>query len=313
MKLRQRLSRALVYYGTKSILFFFRLLPLGFDTWLGAGLGRLAYHVLPRERTKGVQNILKAFPGNDETWAREQLKKSFEGFGRSIMELVKLETIVRHIDDYIQVRNFEVFEQARAKGNGVLWITGHIGNWELMPVYFATKGYETYVVAKQLYDPNMDGLINGLRERFGVHPVLRGSEGSGKKILRALRSNAILGMLIDQDTDVQGVFVQFFGDAAFTPRGASDLAVKAGAGIVAGFITRTDSKHHVITLHAPVVPEKTGQYEQDIVALTQSMTTAIEQHIREHPADWVWMHARWAKRPPGPAAKEKVVLNTDEL
>ncbi len=297
MKLKQRFSRALVYYGTTSIIFFFRLLPLAFDTWIGAWLGRLAYRVLPRERDRGMHNILKAFPGKDSAWAQQQLKKSFEGFGRSIMELVKLDTIVRNIDDYIRVENFEVFEQAQANGNGILWITGHIGNWELMPVYFARKGYQTYVVAKQLYDPKMDGLINGLRERYGVHPVLRGSQGAGKKILRALRSNAILGMLIDQDTDVQGVFVQFFGDAAFTPRGASDLALKAGAAIVAGFITRVDSKHHVITLRTPVVPEATGQEERDVVALTQSMTGVIEQHIREHPADWVWMHARWAKRP----------------
>jgi KDO2-lipid IV(A) lauroyltransferase len=298
MKIRQKIARALVYYGTNAVLFFFRLFPLSFDTWLGAGLGRIAYSVLKTERTKGVNNILKAFPGKDRLWAQEQLKKSFEGFGRSIMELVKLDTMVRHIDDYIRVENFGAFEQALAKGKGILWITGHIGNWELMPVYFARKGYETYVVAKQLYDPRMDGLINRIRETYGVHPVLRGSTGSGKKILRALRSNAILGMLIDQDTDVQGVFVNFFGDKAFTPRGASDLALKAGAGVVAGFITRTDHGHHVITLHDPIVPLTTSNYENDVLSLTQAMTDAIEQHIRQHPSDWVWMHSRWAKRPP---------------
>ncbi len=298
MRTRQKIARTLVYHGTNAVLFFFRLFPLSFDTWLGARLGRLAYHVLKNEREKGISNLLKAFPGKDRLWARQQLKKSFEGFGRSIMELVKLDTIVRHIDDYIHVENFDAFEQALVKGKGILWITGHIGNWELMPVYFAQKGYETYVVAKQLYDPRMDGLINGLREKYGVHPVLRGSEGSGKKILRALRSNAILGMLIDQDTDVQGVFVNFFGDKAFTPRGAADLALKAGAGIVAGFITRTDSGHHVITLHNLIVPLKTSNYEDDVAALTQAMTIAIEQHIRQHPSDWVWMHSRWAKRPP---------------
>ncbi len=297
MRTRQRFVRSLVYYGTKSIIFFFRLFPLSFDTWLGAGLGKLAYFVLRSERTRGINNILKAFPDKDGLWARQQLKKSFEGFGRSIMELVKLDTIAKHIDDYIRVENFEAFEQSRTKGNGILWITGHIGNWELMPVYFASKGYETYVVAKGLYDPKMDKLLNDIRERYHVHPVIRGSQGSGKKILRALRSNAILGMLIDQDTDVQGVFVNFFGDTAFTPRGAADLALKAGAGVVAGFITRIDSRHHVITLHTPHIPSKSSNYENDVVSLTQSMTDTIEQHIRRHPADWVWMHSRWAKRP----------------
>lgn len=298
MRIRQRLVRALVYYGTKSILYFFRLLPLGFDTWLGARLGRTAYLLLQSERRKGIGNIMKAFPDRDEIWAKKQLKKSFEGFGISVMELIKLDTIVRHIDDYISVENFNAFEGAIKKGQGIIWITGHIGNWELMPVYFAKKGYGLYVVAKGVYDPRMDKLLNDMRERYNVHPVIRGSQGAGKKILRALRSNAILGMLIDQDTDVQGVFVDFFGYAAFTPRGAADLALKSSAGVVAGFITRTDTHHHVITLHGPIEISRTSDYERDVVALTQAMTGYIEQHIREYPSDWVWMHSRWAKKPP---------------
>ena len=299
MRLRQRFIRSLVYYGTRAVIGFFRMLPLGLDTRLGAVLGTMAYHALAGEREKGVDNIMKAFPDKDRAWARWQLKKSFRGFGRSVMELVKLDTIIEHIDDYISVENMDAFKAAASNGKGIIWITGHIGNWELMPVYFAQKQHRAYVVAKEIYDPRMDGLINGLRRRAGVHPILRGSEGAGKKILKALRSNAILGMVIDQDTDVQGVFVDFFGDKAFTPRGAADLAIKAGAGVVAGFITRTDAVHHVITVHGPIVPERTSDTERDVVALTQAMTDCIERHIREHPADWVWMHARWAKRPQG--------------
>jgi KDO2-lipid IV(A) lauroyltransferase len=297
MRIKQKITRSFIYYGTNILISIFKIFPLSFDSWLGAELGKIAYLLLKRERKKSINNILKAFPDKDTRWANEQLKKGFANFGRSIMELIKLDTIVKHIDEYIKVENFEVFELARAKGKGVIWITGHIGNWELMPVYFAQKGYETYVVAKELYDPRMDKLLNRLRERYGVHPVIRGSSGSGKKILKALRSNAILGMLIDQDTDVQGVFVKFFGDSAFTPRGASDLAIKTDAGIVAGFITRVDTKHHIITLHAPVLPNKTLDYEKDVLLLTQALTDTIEQHIRQHPYDWVWMHSRWAKRP----------------
>ncbi|MCL5277057.1 MAG: lysophospholipid acyltransferase family protein [Deltaproteobacteria bacterium] len=297
MKVRQRAVRALVYYGTRAVMRLFGVFPLRIDAWLGARFGRAAYHILRSEREKGIKNILRAFPERDDGWARRQLKRSFEGFGISIMELIKLDAIVERMDSSITVENFEVFEAAERKGKGIVWITGHIGNWELMPVYFAQKGYPTYVVAKELYDPRMDSLTNGLRERYGVHPVLRGSPGAGKKILRALRSNAILGMLIDQDTDVQGVFVRFFGDTAFTPRGAADLAMKAGASVVAGFITRTGPGHHVIRLYGPIVPERTTTYEEDVVSLTQSMTDYIERHIRQHPSDWVWMHARWARRP----------------
>lgn len=310
MKIRQRAARAFVYYGTRGLLFFFRLFSLRFDSRLGAKLGAAAYYLDLPERRKAEKNIRKAFPEKERAWAHDQVKRGFESFGRSVMELIKLDTIVDHIDDYLRVENFGVFEQAYAQGKGVLWITGHIGNWELMPVYFARKGYGTYVVAKGLYDPRMDRLINSLRERYHVHPILRGSQGAGKSILRALRSNGILGMLIDQDTDVQGVFVDFFGDRAFTPRGAADLALKAGASVIAGFISRTDDLHHVITLHGPIEVPRTSDHEKDVAALTQSMTDEIERHIRQHPHDWVWMHERWAKRPPAGGTPEPEKPNT---
>lgn len=297
MRLKQRLVRAFIFYGTNFIIYFFRVFPLEFDTWLGAKLGVLTYFFLKHERQKAIDNILKAFPDKNIDWAKKQLKKSFANFGRSIMELIKLDTIVKHIDKYIEVKNFELFQSAKASGKGIIWITGHIGNWELMPVYFAQKGYNTYVVAKQLYDQRMDKLLNGLRIKYGVHPVIRGSTGAGKKILKAIRSNSILGMLIDQDTDVQGVFVNFMGDLAFTPRGASDLAIKTEASVIAGFITRIDSKHHVITIHAVDLPKQTLNYEHRVLLLTQAMTEKIEQHIKQYPYDWVWMHSRWTKRP----------------
>ncbi len=298
MKIKQRFVRAVVYYGTRAIIFLFRLLPLSFDTWFGARLGVIAYYLMPSERNRGIRNIMKAFPDKQKKRACTQLRKSFEGFGKSVMELIKIDTIVNNIDDYISVENFNVFEQAVSKGKGIIWITGHIGNWELIPVYFAQKGYDVYVVAKAMYDARMDRLMNDLRKQYNVHPILRGSSGAGKTILRALRSNAILGMLIDQDTDVQGVFVDFFGDTAFTPRGAADLALKTSASVVAGFITRVGAHKHVIRLYGPIEVTGTSNYKQDVIDLTQAMTYAIEKHIKAHPSDWVWMHSRWAKRPP---------------
>ncbi len=297
MKLKQRTLRAIIYYGTKALISLFNLLPYTIAVWLGARLGLLVYYVLPYERKKSIKNILKAFPEMDHKWAAMQIRETFQRLGISIMELVKIETIARHIDEYITVKNMDVLEQSIKKGAGVIWITGHIGNWELMPVYFAKKGYKVYVVAKRLYDHRIDDIINDLRRNHGVQPIIRGEQGSSKAILKALRSNSLLGMLIDQDTDVQGVYVKFFGDMAFTPRGASDLAIKAGSDVIAGFITRTGKNRHIITIHGPITYKRTSDYEKDVIGLTQEMTVLIEQHIRNHPSDWVWMHSRWAKKP----------------
>ncbi len=164
-----------------------------------------------------------------------------------------------------------------------------------MAAAVAMKGYPVYVIGKQLYDPRMDRILVRNRERSGYRNIARG--GSAKKIIRALRSNSILGILIDQDTNVDGVFVNFFGMPAYTPIGPVVLAAKSGASIVPIAIQIMPDFRHRILIKEPVALTFTGDRQQDLVVNTQKLSDFLEETIRAYPTQWVWMHERWKTKP----------------
>ena len=159
------------------------------------------------------------------------------------------------------------------------------------------KGYPTYVVGRQLNNPGLDRLVTVNRARAGIRNIVRGQ--STRAILRALRQGGMVGFLIDQDTKVEGVFVDFFGRPAYTPVGPVVLARKTGAPIVPAAIHReADDTHHVVVREAiPLV--RTGNEREDRRVNTERCSKALERFIREHPTQWVWMHRRWKRRPEG--------------
>ncbi|HEY5599227.1 MAG TPA: lysophospholipid acyltransferase family protein, partial [Candidatus Manganitrophaceae bacterium] len=187
----------------------------------------------------------------------------------------------------------EYLEAAAAEGKGMILITGHIGNWELMAAALSVRGYPLHVIAAPLYDPRIDEWIVRFRERFKIETISRGSPASSKKILGVLRKKEALGLLIDQDTRVDGVFVDFFNKKAYTPAGAAQLALRSEAATMMCFITRLPDDRHRITIEKPFLLTRTSDHEEDVKVNTARFTARIEEHIKHYPDQWVWMHRRW--------------------
>jgi KDO2-lipid IV(A) lauroyltransferase len=183
----------------------------------------------------------------------------------------------------------------------VLFISGHVGNFELLARRIAMDGFPSQTIAKETSDPRLTRLIEQMRSSGGLRCIWRGQEGAARHMLRALRKGELLGLLIDQDTKVQGVFVDFFGKKAFTPRAAADLALRTGAALVVGFAFRRADGGHRLTLKRIVTATQSNDQEQNVINLTQELTSEIENAIRQAPDSWVWMHRRWKTRP-GPIA-----------
>jgi KDO2-lipid IV(A) lauroyltransferase len=139
--------------------------------------------------------------------------------------------------------------------------------------------------------------VERFRSSAGLKSIWRGQPGAAKQMLRALRQGEILGLLIDQDTRVQSVFVNFFGAPASTPRAAADLALRTGAAVVVGFCQRDAQGRYQMSMRELDLPHADG--EAAVVALTAALTARIEEAIRAAPAQWVWMHQRWKTQPPG--------------
>jgi KDO2-lipid IV(A) lauroyltransferase len=172
----------------------------------------------------------------------------------------------------------------------VVFATLHLGNWELMAVALARAGYPISTVAKESHDPRFTRLLARERARFGVECIYRGRPGAVAGILRALKRGRVLGLLIDQDTRVPGVFVPFFGREAFTPVAAAAIALRTGAPVVVGTIRRLRGGGHEVTIEPCPLPAG----ERDATAL---ITRRFEERVRRRPSQWVWFHERWRTQP----------------
>lgn len=301
--MKQKVIRSIIVAGLKIISLLFLLLPWKTALWGGAFLGRIAYKSLKREREKAERNFTLAFGNEYTAWQKSEiLSRSFENLGKSLVEVLKFKQIhSKNIDRFVTLEGEENLKKAFSKQKGIVFVTAHFGNWELMGITLAIKGYRTNVIAAPLYDSRLDRIMNRFRLIHGVETITRGGEKGARKILSALKKNQILGLLIDQDIDAEGVFVEFFNQKAFTPSGAASLALKSGAAVILGFIHREDDDRHRIIFNGPVELIRRGELAQDIHDNTALFTKAIEENIRKHPDQWVWMHNRWQTRDPSAA------------
>jgi Kdo2-lipid IVA lauroyltransferase/acyltransferase len=176
-------------------------------------------------------------------------------------------------------------------------VTGHIGNWELLAAFFSWRGLPIAAIARRIYAERLNELLVGFRARQGVQTILRESPHSAREILRALKANALLAMLIDQDTHAPSVSIPFFGRLARTPAAAASLAIRREVPALAAFIQRRPGGGHRITIKPAFRIEPSGDRSADIRALTRQFNAALEAQIRENPAEWVWWHRRWRRAP----------------
>jgi KDO2-lipid IV(A) lauroyltransferase len=178
-------------------------------------------------------------------------------------------------------------------------VTGHVGNWEVLAAHTAQFS-RVAVVAQRLYDRRFDDALNAGRRKMGITVFPRNT--SVRPILKWLNDGGVLGVLCDQDTSVDSVFVDFFGKPAKTPSGPAWLASATGAALATGFIHRQENGRFIIRFspEIPVPPrERPGAA---LSAVVQEYTRRTEAAIREHPEQWVWMHQRWRSTPPtGPS------------
>ncbi len=204
----------------------------------GARLGAAAWRLSRRDRRRAIDHIGIAFP-ELATAEREALaRRSFLHLGTTLGEALYL---MRHdaaeLARRVRVEGWDNVAKARAAGP-VLIVTGHCGNWEMLAATINGHGLRMSVVARQLDEPELDSLLVGLRARFGTPTIARGTPGAARALLRALREGGALGMLIDQDTKVEGVWVPFLGRPAFTPVGAAELARRFRCAVIPASIER---------------------------------------------------------------------------
>jgi Kdo2-lipid IVA lauroyltransferase/acyltransferase len=264
----------------------------------GRAIGAAAWRLSRRDRRRTLDHLALAFPGMPDSQRRALGRDCFRHHGVTLGECLHLfHRDCGFVQSVVEVMGWEEVERAREEDRPILILTGHCGNWELLAAAINCRGLGMAVVARPLDEPDQQRMLAGLRQRFGTRTIARGSEGAARQLLGTLRRGGALGMLIDQDTKVDGVWVPFFGRPAFTPVAAAKIALRQNAAVIPTFIERLPDGRHLATFH-PVL-----DLPDDPTAATAMMTARIEAQVRRHPEQWVWMHRRWRRqpesRPPG--------------
>ncbi len=281
--------------------------PLG---WLPRGLARRVAGVLAwsvyrlhgRLRHVGERNLELAFP---ELSARERkaiLSGEFRSLGRQLVEFCRMTRYTaENTRGWIRTEGLDHYLAAKARGKGVLIVTGHLGAWELSSYYHSLMGYPMSMVARPLDNRRLDEFVNGIRCLHGNRVLPKDDFARG--LLTAMRKGETVGILMDTNmTPPQGVFVNFFGKQACTASGVARMALKTGAAVLPGFMVWEEAERRYVLHFGPQLAfERSNDEETDIVAATQLCTSTIETWIRRYPDQWLWIHRRWKTRPAGEA------------
>ena len=299
-KLQKRLKNWLIYRFILILITFLNLLPRKLSLFVGGNLGKFAYVILPESRRTTLQNLKLAFPHLGTGSIRKISLKVFESLGKNAVDAIRLPKMCREeIQKLVDVEGMEHLENAYTLGKGVIGVTGHISNFELLAAYVSLRGYKLSAIGRELYDPRLNELLIKNRRKMGVQNIY--STAGVKEVIKVLNSGRMIGVLIDQDTSrVKGIYVDFFGRKARTPVGPVILALKLDVPIVPMAIVQTGEGNYKIFVQEEIKPLTGKSKEENIYYLTQKCTEFLEQVIREYPDQWVWMHKRWLRSPDNP-------------
>jgi KDO2-lipid IV(A) lauroyltransferase len=271
-----------------------RRIPLRIGHVLGRAMGRLAWYVVRRERRKALANFAIAFPDWTDRERKDAIRAMFRHFGMSLFEIAWLPNLdPRTREQTTDVEGIDRVLELIDSGRGVICITAHCGNWEWLSYVMGSYGRPVYVLQRERDAPEMNAYITELRARSGVRTIDRGSSGSARDMIQAIRKGGMLAFVIDQNIRTESVKVPFFGKPALTAIGPARFAVKTEAAVVAAVIERRPDGRHLARFLEPVYCKRSD----DPVDLTAYLTRVVEEQIRRAPEQWVWMHDRWRERP----------------
>jgi Kdo2-lipid IVA lauroyltransferase/acyltransferase len=203
----------------------------------------------------------------------------------------------------LEVRGEEIVKAALARGKGALILIAHFGNYDLMGLY-ASKlfGYPLTIITKTLKNAQLNAVWWELRRKAGVTEIP--AHKAYRPCVRALQQNGLVGFMLDQNRpNPEGIYVKFFGRLASTTPGLAFMAAQTGAPVVPVFMHRTPDGCHVLEVR-PILEPPPDRKEETLLAHTAAYTKVIEEEVRRHPAQWLWLHKRWKSQPkpePDPA------------
>jgi KDO2-lipid IV(A) lauroyltransferase len=286
----------------KTFLYYFARIPHKHLHLLAGLLGKIVYAVDYRHRRIIKSNLKFAYPDWPVSKVKETTLRIYHNTCITLFELLQLSRMsAQAVLEMVSVRGEENLKNALTKteNRGIIFISAHIGNWEISPSFTALYFNQSIVsIARKVSPKWVDQWISRVRTRFGNR--ILDKKGALTTMARTLRSGNILGILIDQGTKrSEGVEVRFFGRTTTATPAAAMLARRYDSIVIPAYCTRGPNKQLTLTFESPLELVKTDDSQADIRVNTQTMTDAIEKAVREFPDQWFWFHKRWKRHYPG--------------
>lgn len=277
----------------------FAALPMALALKAGELMGFVVYVLWGSRRKIAVGNVEKAVEAGGlkiDVSSSQIVRKSFINLGRSLAEIIKIYFgLGGQIIDSIELVGFDNYLRAKEKGKGILFITGHCGNWELTALGFGARVVPLAVIARAQNNPYLNRLVERTRSRFGNRIIYK--DGALRTIVSVLRNDGVVGILMDQAVlPEEGYIVDFLGRGAWTMKIPALIARKMKASVIPAFIHREGSRL-IGTIYPEVVLSQEKDEEKAIIEDTKKFSSYIENYIREHPTEWLWIHRRWKRVP----------------
>ena len=282
------------------------LLPRAMARLIARGIACGVYWGFARLRRVGRRNLELALPSLSPPARNKILRGVYLHLGWQLVEFCRMSRYTsENTRGWIRTEGLQHYLAAKARGKGVLIVTGHLGAWELSAFYHSLAGHRMGMIARRLDNRRLDAYVNGVRSRHGNFMISKDDFGRG--LLKAIHAGQTVGILMDTNmTPPQGEFVKFFGIEACTGTGLAHIARQTGAAVLPGFMLwEPKERRYVLHFGEEIEIPRTANRGADILEGTRRCTAVIESWIRRYPEQWLWIHRRWKTRPPGEAGLYK--------
>lgn len=282
----KKIKNEIIYISVRFIIVLCRLLPIS----LGANIIRLigyCFSVLPlRENKIAMKNLLNYYKEDE---AKRIFYLMYSHFSDSVVEMVRVLIKKEKVESLSEIdrESIGILREALLEKRGVIFFTGHIGNWEIMAMTLARYGFDINTIARESYDPRFTAMIRSFRESNGVKCIFRNEENIRSRILEVLKRNGVMGFLIDQNTKVMSSDVNFLDRPAPTPIMPVKILKMSGANAVVGVNHREGGKIVIEIKRVDYSPQ-----EDDLIILNR-INDLLSGYIKRYPHQWIWVHDRW--------------------
>lgn len=302
---RNDLVDRLQYLALRLVSMMLHCWPVNLNLQTAKLLGSILYAADRKHRQRALANLKRSFPDMPEMQRRQMARRSMQQLmmlGVEVLfttRLIHIDTFARHVE----LENFRpVVELLLKKRQGLILLTGHYGNWEVLGYLVATLGFETTSIARPLDNPYINEWMLGVRQRQGQRILAK--KGATAEIPDILAAGGAVGFIADQNAGSKGIFVDFFGRKASTYKSIGLLAMEYQVPVVIGYARRLNDRFRFLIGAQDIIrPEDWKDQDDPLRYITQRYTKAIEDVVRHDPGQYLWVHRRWKTRPKGEAAE----------